>query len=54
MREITIVPTGHVGRVDVRGPDIETDDCIGRAVARAEFPQFSGPPMPITYPYVLR
>lgn len=51
---LTIVGDGHVASVRVRGPHVPTNDCVGHAVATAEFPPFSGPPQSVVYPFVLR
>jgi hypothetical protein len=51
---VTIGNSGHVTAVHVRGPDRETNDCVGHAVGNASFPAFSGAPQSIVYPFVLR
>jgi hypothetical protein len=51
---LTIVNSGQVSKVHVAGPHLETANCIGNAVAGAIFPPFTGAPLTISYPYVIR
>jgi hypothetical protein len=52
--DVIIDGSGRISRVNVRGADLATDDCVGQAVAGAVFPPFTGPPMLVSYPYLLR
>jgi hypothetical protein len=51
---VTIVSSGRVSNVHVAGPEPQTANCIGDAVAGAIFPPFTGQPTTIAYPYVFR
>jgi hypothetical protein len=51
---LTIASSGRVASVHVTGPDLETGNCIGVAVAKATFPPFTGEPQSIVYPFVFR
>jgi hypothetical protein len=51
---LTIGNSGRVDAVHVRGPHVDTNDCIGHAVATATFPAFSGAPLSIVYPFMFR
>jgi hypothetical protein len=50
---MTIRNDGHVGAVsvDAEGLDPLVGQCLENAIATAEFPPFSGPPMVVAYPY---
>jgi len=50
----TVIGTGHITLVHVRGPHVPTNNCVGGAVATARFPRFSGPPQSIVYPFFFR
>jgi hypothetical protein len=50
----TVAGSGRITSVSVRGPHVETNDCVGQAVATATFPPFSGAPQSIVYPFILR
>lgn len=50
----TVIGTGQITLVHVRGPHVPTSNCVGSAVATARFPRFSGPPQSIVYPFIFR
>ncbi len=54
--KITIAPSGGVTASTVTGKfaGTQTGDCVGTAVKAARFDKFSGSPMAITYPFMLR
>lgn len=53
---VTIPGTGDAGAVSVTGEFADTPlgDCAAAAARSASFPKFSGPPIRITYPFVVR
>jgi len=54
MTKVVIGGSGIITEADASGPDADTALCVRSAVMTATFPKFSGAPMPIEYPFVLR
>lgn len=50
----TVIGTGQITLVHVRGPHVATNNCVENAVATARFPTFSGAPQSIIYPFFFR
>ena len=50
----TVIGSGQITLIRVRGPHAETSNCVGNAVATATFPRFSGAPQSIVYPFIFR
>jgi hypothetical protein len=53
---VTISPAGCITSAVVGGTfaGTKTGECVAAAVRKAVFPAFTGPPMTLTYPFMLR
>ena len=55
--KVTIANTGAVTKataVDGTFKGTETGACVAQAVSQADFPAWDGPPMSLTYPFLLQ